>query len=64
LAHSHDIDCGAAQEGQEAVVKLLLETDRVNVNLQDSKGRTLLWWAEENGHKAVVELLQSHPILS
>jgi ankyrin repeat protein len=50
----------AAENGYEAVVKLLLETGKVDVNLKDSSRRTPLSWAAENGHEAVVKLLQSH----
>ena len=49
----------AAQKGHEAVVKLLLETSKVNVNSKDDMdGRTPLSWAARNGHEVVVKLLQ------
>jgi ankyrin repeat domain-containing protein 50 len=43
--------------GHEAVVKLLLDTDKVEVDSMDGSGRTPLSWAAENGHEAVVKLL-------
>ena len=49
---------GAAANGHEVVVKLLLKKEGVD---QDSKdafyGRTPLWRAAANGHEAVVKLL-------
>ena len=47
----------AAKNGHEAVVKLLLTNDGVNVNSKDNHGWTLLSWAAWNGHEAVVKLL-------
>ncbi|KAN0068626.1 hypothetical protein V8E54_013350 [Elaphomyces granulatus] len=48
----------AATNGNEAVVKLLLETGKVEVDSQDKTGgRTPLLWAAINGHVAVVKLL-------
>jgi ankyrin repeat protein len=49
----------AAERGHEAVVKLLLDTGKVDVDSKDSFGRTLLWYAAERGHEAVVKLLQT-----
>jgi ankyrin repeat protein len=52
-----------AKRGNEAVVKLLLETGKVNVDCMDTDGRTPLWWAAHGlyeGHKAVFKLLQLH----
>jgi ankyrin repeat protein len=46
----------AAQEGHEAVVKLLLERG-AQVEVTDRYGRTPLLWAIEKGHEAVVKLL-------
>ncbi|KAI1173305.1 hypothetical protein F4777DRAFT_558417 [Nemania sp. FL0916] len=43
--------------GREAVVKLLLESGKVNSDLRDSYGRTPLDWADENRHRAVFDLL-------
>ena len=48
----------AAERGHEAVVKLLLDTGKVDVDSKDSGyGRTPLWWAAGGGHEAVVKLL-------
>ncbi|CAG8982672.1 hypothetical protein HYALB_00014050 [Hymenoscyphus albidus] len=48
----------AARNGHEAVVKLLLQTDKVDADSKDNKyGQTPLSWAAENGHEAVVKLL-------
>jgi ankyrin repeat protein len=48
----------AAARGHEAVVKLLLETGKVEVDSKDTKyGQTPLSRAAENGHEAVVKLL-------
>jgi hypothetical protein len=44
--------------GHEAVVKLLLETGKVEVDSKDNEyGQTPLSWAAENGYEAVVKLL-------
>jgi ankyrin repeat protein len=51
----------AARNGNEAVVKLLLETGKVDSDSKDKEyGLTPLSLAAENGHEAVVKLLQSH----
>ncbi|KAI9783263.1 MAG: hypothetical protein M1839_004103 [Geoglossum umbratile] len=48
----------AAMNGHEAVVKLLLATEKVGEDPMDSEyGRTPLSWAAMNGHEAVVRLL-------
>jgi ankyrin repeat protein len=48
----------AARNGHKAMVKLLLETGRVDVDSKDSNyGQTPLSWAAEIGHEAVVKLL-------
>ena len=47
----------AAEHGQEAVVKFLVERNDVNANLKDKQGRTPLSWAAGGGHAAVVKLL-------
>ena len=50
----------AVENRHEAVVKLLLSTDGINVNSKDGDyDRTALLFAVENGHKAVVKLLLS-----
>jgi ankyrin repeat domain-containing protein 50 len=47
-----------ARRGHEAVVKLLLETGKADVDSKDTEdGRTPLSWAARSGHKAVVKLL-------
>jgi hypothetical protein len=52
----------AAINGHETVVRLLLETGKVDVDLKDRRGRTPLNWAAMNKHEAVVKLLaQSSP---
>ncbi|OCK76914.1 hypothetical protein K432DRAFT_264359, partial [Lepidopterella palustris CBS 459.81] len=51
----------AAENEHEAVVKLLLETDKtgkVDVDSKDNCGRTPLSRAADNGLEAVVRLLQ------
>ena len=51
----------AAEKGHEAVVKVLLEMGKADVdaNAKDRYGRTPLSYAVGNGHEAVVKLLQS-----
>jgi ankyrin repeat protein len=39
------------------VVKLLLETGKVEADSKDQDDWTPLWWAAKNGHDAVVKLL-------
>jgi hypothetical protein len=47
----------AAENGHEAVVRLLVERDDVEADPEDKDGRTPLWYAAERGHEAVVRLL-------
>jgi ankyrin repeat domain-containing protein 50 len=47
----------AAKKGDESVIRLLLETGKVNLDLEDENRRTLLSWAVEKGHEAVVRVL-------
>ena len=47
----------AAENGHEAVVKLLLAKDGVDPDSKDRYGQTPLSWAAGNGHEAVVRLL-------
>jgi ankyrin repeat protein len=47
----------AAGNGHEAVVKLLMESDNVDVDSRDKSGRTPLSWAAENGEEVMVKLL-------
>jgi len=49
----------AARYGKQTVVRLLLERDDIDMNLQDNDGRTPLSWAVESGYEAVAKLLQS-----
>ena len=50
----------AAANGDVAIAKLLVATEKGEVEAKDNKhGRTPLWQAAENGHGAV-ELLRSH----
>ncbi|MCJ1432221.1 hypothetical protein MMC27_001577 [Xylographa pallens] len=56
-----DLSCfpniiAAAYFGHDAVVKLLLEREDVQVNSRDDMGRTPLSWAATKGHEAVVSL--------
>ncbi|GAD93829.1 hypothetical protein BC1G_06991 [Paecilomyces variotii No. 5] len=47
----------AAERGHESVVKLLLQTGKVDLNLKDTEfGKTPLAYAAENGHKVIAEL--------
>ena len=48
----------AAQNGHEAVVKLLLDTGRVDADSKDKYGQTPLSLAARSGHEAVVKLFQ------
>jgi ankyrin repeat protein len=47
----------AAEGGHEDVVKLLLETGKVDVGSEDEYDQTPLWWAAMEGHEVVVKLL-------
>ncbi|KAH6953808.1 hypothetical protein BKA56DRAFT_625468 [Ilyonectria sp. MPI-CAGE-AT-0026] len=47
----------AAANGNEGVVRRLLEEDGVQMDLQDLGGRTALWRAAANGHSEVVRIL-------
>ncbi|KAJ4146816.1 hypothetical protein LMH87_001375 [Akanthomyces muscarius] len=47
----------AAENGYEAIIKLLLAIDKVDIDAKDSWDRTPLSYAAENGHEAVVKLL-------
>lgn len=49
----------ATENGHEAIVKMLLETGKVNVDSKDQYGQTPLWWAAQNGCEAVMKLLRS-----
>jgi ankyrin repeat protein len=47
----------AAENGHEAMVRVLLGNQYVHSDSSDNEGRTPLSWASENGHEAVVKLL-------
>jgi ankyrin repeat protein len=47
----------ASLAGHEAVVKLLLAVEVIDVNTSDHLGRTPLSWAAMNGHDSIVALL-------
>jgi ankyrin repeat protein len=50
----------AAKNGHGAVVKLLLDTSKVDADSKDMWGQTALSLAAENGHETVVQLLFEH----
>ncbi|KAF2785657.1 hypothetical protein K505DRAFT_189197, partial [Melanomma pulvis-pyrius CBS 109.77] len=39
----------AAELGHDEVLALLVNSGRFEVNLKDSRDRTVLWWASKNG---------------
>lgn len=47
----------AAFSGKESIVRLLLDTGKVDVNIQDEKGDTPLLYAIAEGHEDTVKLL-------
>lgn len=47
----------AAMEGHVEIVRALLDTDRVDINLKDGRGQTPLSCAAMHGHKDVVKML-------
>ncbi|KAF2467808.1 uncharacterized protein BDR25DRAFT_291179 [Lindgomyces ingoldianus] len=47
----------AVQNGNEIVVKLLLETGKIDINAKNTCGQTLFWRATSGGHEVVVKLL-------
>ncbi|KAH0536261.1 hypothetical protein FGG08_006856, partial [Glutinoglossum americanum] len=50
----------AAENGHEAVVKLLLGVESIDMNSKDwYNGQAALLWAAQNGHEAVVKMLLS-----
>ncbi|KAJ4300024.1 hypothetical protein N0V90_005273 [Kalmusia sp. IMI 367209] len=46
----------AAKGGNESAISDLLAVSGVDVDAEDSRGRTSLWWAAWHGHEAVVNL--------
>ena len=49
--------CCTLRRRHEAVVKLLVARDDVEVDSKDEAGRSPLSYAAENGHEAVVKIL-------
>ncbi|KAK2684952.1 hypothetical protein QWA68_016533 [Fusarium oxysporum] len=47
----------AAEQGHEAMVKLLLDTTEVDIDAPDDDGWAPLLWAAKKGNKAIVQLL-------
>ncbi|KAH7633557.1 heterokaryon incompatibility protein-domain-containing protein [Sordaria sp. MPI-SDFR-AT-0083] len=47
--------CLAAENGHETVVKLLLDTSKVNLHREELQ--TVLWLAEQKGYEAIVKML-------
>ncbi|OTA02427.1 hypothetical protein A9Z42_0027950 [Trichoderma parareesei] len=47
----------AAESGHESIVKMLLDTGMVEIDLSDCFGQTPLAFAAESGHEAIVKLL-------
>lgn len=47
----------AVEEGHAHLVKLFLDSRKVDVNWKDSDGRTALTWAAESGHEAITKIL-------
>jgi ankyrin repeat protein len=47
----------AAKGGHEAIVKLLLDTSKIDIDSKDKAGRTPLLWAAAGGHETIVDLL-------
>lgn len=51
----------AARDGHDSVVKLLLETGKVDADSKDiDYGQTPLLWAAEKRHDSIVKLLRNH----
>ena len=51
----------AIENGHEAVVRLLLECEDVDVNSKDNIECTALWLAASKGHRGIVEVLLRQP---
>jgi ankyrin repeat protein len=47
----------AAENGHEAVMRLLLDIRKVKINSKDNSDQTPLFWAYLKGHAPVVQLL-------
>lgn len=50
----------AARNGHDGVVKMLLETSKVDADSKDKYGQTPLSWAAKKRHDGVVKLLRNH----
>ncbi|KAK3342926.1 heterokaryon incompatibility protein-domain-containing protein, partial [Neurospora tetraspora] len=48
--------CLAAENGHETIIKLLLDTGKVNLHREELQ--TALWLAEQKGYKAIVKMLR------
>ncbi len=47
----------AAKKGHDVVVKLLLKTEKVDIDLKSSTSWTPLLWAVKKGYDVVIKLL-------
>ena len=47
----------AASGGQEAAVKALIDTGKVDIDVRSTAGRTPIFWAAAYGHHGIVQLL-------
>jgi ankyrin repeat protein len=47
----------AAEHGHEAIVRLLLDSDKIEVDAKDRNHETPLFWAAQYGDKAIVKLI-------
>jgi hypothetical protein len=53
----------AVRKGHAGVVKLFLDTHTVDIDSTDTLGRTLVWWATEQGHSEVLRLLTKQTLI-
>ncbi|KAH8723883.1 ankyrin repeat-containing domain protein [Phaeosphaeriaceae sp. PMI808] len=54
---SKELLLSAARKGHEDVVRLLLDTGKIDLDVRDDDGQAPLSWAAKNGHGAIVNLL-------
>ena len=47
----------AVRRRHEAIVKVLLDSGKVDTNLKDNEGQAPLWWALRRRHKAIIKVL-------